>query len=245
MVLCYDDDECGRKHFCHGGEGHRSCVPCRKSRKRCHRHDMCCPGYTCQDGRCRLRESRADNNRDDEMSYSEAEDSFWNVEVPRKKHHGEDCENSDDCMEGLCCARHLWSRVCMPMLDEGDLCVKKKDRVSDLFQRCDCKSGLSCKRVPDINTRLHACFPVKSNQASEVVVVDNAQMSSRRESVDNDNDVPLSSGQSKSKRSHPSAEPNEMNEQRAVFSIDQNPHRTVLKRSDSFKDKVSQTMTVS
>lgn len=156
------------------------------------------------------------------------------------EHHGEVCENSGDCMEGLCCTRHLWAKVCMNMLDEGDLCTKKRDRVSDMFQRCDCKPNLSCKRVPDINTRLHACFQVKSNQASDVIVIDSQDTTRRQRPDDSENEVPLQQqGSSKSKRqsNHPSAEPNERNEQRAVFSLDPSPHRTVLKRSSVKRDR--------
>lgn len=260
VVMCYSDEECGRKHFCHGGEGHKSCQPCRKSRKRCHRDEMCCGGRTCQDGRCRtIAESRAEiaNSREDGLSYSEAEESFWNLEVTRKKQRGEDCTSANDCQEGLCCARHLFSRVCMPMLDEGDLCTKKKDRISELYQRCECKSGLSCKRIPNINTRLHACFPVKSYYSPEVIVVDNnPPTSSRHSSEDLDdlvNEAALSSSSSKSKRENHQqrAESNERSEQKTVYSIDvgpnsdPSPHRTVLKRSDAHRDKNPQTMVVS
>ena len=34
---------------------------------------------------------------------------------------GERCLRSSDCSGGLCCARHFWSKICKPVLREGQV----------------------------------------------------------------------------------------------------------------------------
>ena len=70
---------------------------------------------------------------------------------------GETCLRSTDCSEGLCCARHFWSRICKPVLTEGQACTRHRRKGShglELFQRCDCGDGLSCR--PERGERDHA-----------------------------------------------------------------------------------------
>lgn len=53
---CTEDEECGMDEFCgiptRGavGSGAQICLACRKRRKRCMRHAMCCPGNYCKNG---------------------------------------------------------------------------------------------------------------------------------------------------------------------------------------------------
>lgn len=76
---------------------------------------------------------------------------------------GENCLRSSDCVEGLCCARHFWSKICKPVLKEGQVCTKNKRKGThglEIFQRCDCAEGLSCKTQRDgskSSRSLHTC----------------------------------------------------------------------------------------
>lgn len=79
---------------------------------------------------------------------------------------GETCLRSSDCLEGLCCARHFWSRICKPVLTEGQVCTRHRRKGAhglEIFQRCDCGSGLSCRgqrEKPGAESRnLHTCQP--------------------------------------------------------------------------------------
>lgn len=52
---CAEDEECGSDEYCAspargGGSGAQICLSCRKRRKRCMRHAMCCPGNYCKNG---------------------------------------------------------------------------------------------------------------------------------------------------------------------------------------------------
>ncbi|KAK0140401.1 Dickkopf-related protein 1 [Merluccius polli] len=61
---------------------------------------------------------------------------------------GERCLRSTDCSEGLCCARHFWSKICKPVLREGQVCTKHRKKGAlglEIFQRCDCGAGLACR----------------------------------------------------------------------------------------------------
>lgn len=55
---CAEDEECGADEYCAsparggGGAGPQVCLACRKRRKRCMRHAMCCPGNYCKNGEC-------------------------------------------------------------------------------------------------------------------------------------------------------------------------------------------------
>lgn len=79
---------------------------------------------------------------------------------------GETCLRTSDCLEGLCCARHFWSRICKPVLTEGQVCTRHRRKGAhglEIFQRCDCGSGLSCRgqrEKPGAESRnLHTCQP--------------------------------------------------------------------------------------
>lgn len=52
---CAEDEECSTEEYCAsptrgGGAGAQICLACRKRRKRCMRHAMCCPGNYCKNG---------------------------------------------------------------------------------------------------------------------------------------------------------------------------------------------------
>uniref|UniRef100_A0A7M4ERJ9 Dickkopf WNT signaling pathway inhibitor 1 n=1 Tax=Crocodylus porosus TaxID=8502 RepID=A0A7M4ERJ9_CROPO len=76
------------------------------------------------------------------------------------------CLRSSDCAVGLCCARHFWSKICKPVLKEGQVCTKHRRKGShglEIFQRCYCGDGLSCRLQRDhitsnsSSSRLHTC----------------------------------------------------------------------------------------
>uniref|UniRef100_A0A4W5MNL1 Dickkopf WNT signaling pathway inhibitor 1b n=1 Tax=Hucho hucho TaxID=62062 RepID=A0A4W5MNL1_9TELE len=82
--------------------------------------------------------------------------SEWRTYCPHKIFHkpqkvcleGENCLRSSDCTEGLCCARHYWSKICKPVLKGGQVCTKHKRKGThglEIFQRCDCGDGLYCR----------------------------------------------------------------------------------------------------
>ncbi|KAG8000164.1 Dickkopf-related protein 1 [Nibea albiflora] len=65
-----------------------------------------------------------------------------------KGQEGDTCLRSADCSEGLCCARHFWSRICKPVLTEGQVCTRHRRKGThglELFQRCDCGDGMTCR----------------------------------------------------------------------------------------------------
>ncbi|KAK7804449.1 hypothetical protein U0070_019849 [Myodes glareolus] len=133
---CAEDEECGTEEYCSSpsrggaGVGIQICLACRKRRKRCMRHSMCCPGNYCKNGQ-----------------------------------EGSLCLRSSDCAMGLCCARHFWSKICKPVLKEGQVCTKHRRKGShglEIFQRCYCGEGLSCRiqkehHQASNSSRLHTC----------------------------------------------------------------------------------------
>lgn len=62
---------------------------------------------------------------------------------------GESCLRTLDCGAGLCCARHFWTKICKPVLLEGQVCSRRGHKDSaqapEIFQRCDCGPGLVCR----------------------------------------------------------------------------------------------------
>ncbi|KAJ3607955.1 hypothetical protein NHX12_025006 [Muraenolepis orangiensis] len=71
---------------------------------------------------------------------------------------GQRCLRSTDCSEGLCCARHFWSKICKPVLREGQVCTKHRKKGPpglEIFQRCDCRAELTCRTQRGEEYRLH------------------------------------------------------------------------------------------
>ncbi|KAF7485587.1 Hypothetical predicted protein [Marmota monax] len=84
-----------------------------------------------------------------------------NIKKPQgsKGQEGESCLRTFDCGSGLCCARHFWTKICKPVLLEGQVCSRRghKDtaQAPEIFQRCDCGPGLLCRSQATGN-RQHA-----------------------------------------------------------------------------------------
>ncbi|NWZ75504.1 DKK1 protein, partial [Poecile atricapillus] len=81
-----------------------------------------------------------------------------------KGEEGDFCLRSSDCAAGLCCARHFWSKICKPVLREGQVCTRHRRKGThglEIFQRCPCAEGLACRlqreHGPADASRLHTC----------------------------------------------------------------------------------------
>ncbi|XP_073451275.1 dickkopf-related protein 1 [Aquarana catesbeiana] len=184
LYSCTEDDDCALDEFCHSSRNGNSmvCLACRKRRKRCLRDAMCCMGNYCSNGICVPVEQ--ENDRFSHFGYQEDtiiepyQSEHVTVDTntkfttspagvqPFKGRDGDVCLRSSDCGPGLCCARHFWSKICKPVLEEGQVCTKHRRKGShglEIFQRCHCGAGLSCKlqkgeftTVPK-SSRLHTC----------------------------------------------------------------------------------------
>ncbi|XP_038610865.1 dickkopf-related protein 2 [Tachyglossus aculeatus] len=179
---CSSDKECEVGRYCHSPhQGSSACMVCRRKKKRCHRDGMCCPGNRCNNGICvPVTESiltphipALDGTRQKDRNnghYSNHDLGWQNLGRPHSKqshikgHEGDPCLRSSDCIEGFCCARHFWTKICKPVLHQGEVCTKQRKKGShglEIFQRCDCARGLSCKVWKDATysskSRLHVC----------------------------------------------------------------------------------------
>ncbi|XP_061601165.1 dickkopf-related protein 1-like [Cololabis saira] len=164
-AVCTDDEECGGDEFCNDARG--VCLPCRKSRKRCARDSMCCAGNRCSNGVCQANEVYSTDasitytgwhkyNTTMEHQAKRPPNASGYQPNPVKGQEGDTCLRSADCSEGLCCARHFWSRICKPVLSEGQVCTRHRRKGThglELFQRCDCGEGLVCR--PEKGERDH------------------------------------------------------------------------------------------
>ncbi|KAK6493221.1 dickkopf-related protein 2 [Huso huso] len=176
---CSSDKECSVGGYCHSpNQGPSRCLACRRKKKRCHRDGMCCPGNRCSNGICiAVSESiltghmPAIEGHDKNNGQLSTGDMGWQnlgktqSKLPNVKgHEGDSCLRSSDCAEGFCCARHFWTKICKPVLRQGEVCTKQRKKGShglEIFQRCDCAKGLSCKIWKDATSssksRLHVC----------------------------------------------------------------------------------------
>ncbi|KAJ8407574.1 hypothetical protein AAFF_G00274310 [Aldrovandia affinis] len=171
---CSNDKECSMGSYCHSPQHAPSrCLNCRKRKKRCHRDAMCCPSNRCSNYICvPVSESILSPHipaLEDHNKLS-TKDNGWkkNGKAPKhsliKAHEGEPCLRSSDCSDGHCCARHFWTKICKPVLRQGEVCTRQRKKGShglEIFQRCDCAKGLSCKVWKDATSssasRLHVC----------------------------------------------------------------------------------------
>ncbi|XP_010862914.1 dickkopf-related protein 1b [Esox lucius] len=158
-LSCSADGDCGDHGFCFAARG--ACLPCKKRRKRCMRDAICCPGNQCSNGVCLPSDPDLVQQIgiEDILSISSTHEDNATVELNSrvatqdlaqtpKGLEGENCLRSSDCTEGLCCARHFWSKICKPVLKEGQVCTKHKKKGTqglEIFQRCDCGDSLSCR----------------------------------------------------------------------------------------------------
>ncbi|XP_007531294.1 dickkopf-related protein 2 [Erinaceus europaeus] len=180
---CSSDKECEVGRYCHSPQhGVSACMGCRRRKKRCHRDGMCCPATRCNNGICiPVTESiltphipALDGTRHRERNHGHHHpnhDLGWqNLGRPHTKmshvkgHEGDPCLRSSDCTEGFCCARHFWTKICKPVLLQGEVCTKQRKKGAhglEIFQRCDCAKGLACRVWKDTTysskARLHAC----------------------------------------------------------------------------------------
>ncbi|XP_037321791.1 dickkopf-related protein 1-like [Pungitius pungitius] len=154
--VCTDDEDCDGDEFCNDARG--ACLPCRKSRKRCARDSMCCAGNRCSNGVCQANDIDGTDasiitglhkhNKTGEHHAKKPPTAHSNQLQAAKGQEGDNCLRSADCSDGLCCARHFWSRICKPVLTEGQVCTRHRRKGThglELFQRCDCGDSLACR----------------------------------------------------------------------------------------------------
>ncbi|TSK22503.1 Dickkopf-related protein 2 [Bagarius yarrelli] len=170
---CSSDKDCAVSSYCHSSQHAPSrCVTCRRRKKRCHKDSMCCPGNRCSNFICvpypeNLMTHHISPIKDHKKL---SKDKGWKKsgkvqsKVSVKGHEGDPCLRSSDCSEGYCCARHFWTKICKPVLRQGEVCTKQRKKGShslEIFQRCDCAKGLACKVWKDATSysrsRLHVC----------------------------------------------------------------------------------------
>uniref|UniRef100_A0A663DWY1 Dickkopf WNT signaling pathway inhibitor 1 n=1 Tax=Aquila chrysaetos chrysaetos TaxID=223781 RepID=A0A663DWY1_AQUCH len=153
-------------------------LACRRRRKRCLRDAMCCPGTTCSNGEGQQTWelvwdvhaaplSPMGSIRDAHPAPPSPVGASQPEHTPRCPHAGEEgdfCLRSSDCAAGLCCARHFWSKICKPVLREGQVCTRHRRKGThglEIFQRCQCAEGLACRlqreHGPADASRLHTC----------------------------------------------------------------------------------------
>ncbi|CAL8284091.1 unnamed protein product [Merluccius merluccius] len=154
-LSCSADEQCGDHGYCGAPRG--ACLPCRRRRKRCARDAMCCPGNQCSNGVCLpmdadIVQQFTVEEMEPSATASSTASSHGASSHGASSHgaslEGERCLRSTDCSEGLCCARHFWSKICKPVLREGQVCTKHRKKGAlglEIFQRCDCGAGLACR----------------------------------------------------------------------------------------------------
>ncbi|XP_062989354.1 dickkopf-related protein 1 [Elgaria multicarinata webbii] len=180
LSACIDDEDCDAEEFCSatirgGVPGGQVCLACRRRRKRCLRDAMCCPGNYCNNGMCTpleqdpfypgdIEETIVENFDHDTLDPHHKRTTSSSQLHHLKGQDGAMCLRSSDCAEGLCCARHFWSKICKPVLKEGQVCTKHRKKGAhglEIFQRCHCRDGLTCRVQRDHtisnSPRLHTC----------------------------------------------------------------------------------------
>ncbi|KAM6221889.1 dickkopf-related protein 4 [Rhynchocyon petersi] len=179
---CLSDKDCNARKFClKPGDEKPFCTTCRGLRRRCQRNAMCCPGTLCINDVCTtvddatsVSERQVDDAQEDTATKGTTEHSIQDNKPGRKRstrksqgskgQEGESCLRTSDCGPGLCCARHFWTKICKPVLLEGQVCSRRghKDTgpAPEIFQRCDCGPGLLCRNQVTGNrqhARLRVC----------------------------------------------------------------------------------------
>nr|XP_014345471.1 PREDICTED: dickkopf-related protein 4 [Latimeria chalumnae] len=164
--ICLADSDCSPGKFClKPRDAESACATCRAVRKRCQRNTMCCPGMLCVNDVCTQAEEVGPIKEGDVRDQEDPNSRFSTLETPhqirekkkktnaksqrKKGQESQSCLRTSDCASGLCCARHFWTKICKPVLTEGEVCSKRgrKDvpQGPELFQRCDCGPGLTCR----------------------------------------------------------------------------------------------------
>ncbi|XP_039677370.1 dickkopf-related protein 2-like [Perca fluviatilis] len=162
LYQCMSDLECSEGSYCHAptkGPAHSRCQTCRRRKRRCHRDGMCCPGNRCSKNICvpDSFESQGIPDSDGGMTPLSKLKKGWrkrgrkNIKSSSSKGQvGDPCLRSSDCSDALCCARHFWTRICKPVLREGQVCTRERRKGNhglELFQRCPCGDGLGCQTL--------------------------------------------------------------------------------------------------
>ncbi|XP_069473758.1 dickkopf-related protein 4 [Ambystoma mexicanum] len=174
---CQGDRDCRAGQFCLRSDAKvSSCATCHGLRRRCQSSAMCCPGIQCLDEVC----AKLDDQKQLDIQRGPISESRIPAPLSREKRlkkkagttaapaakgqEGASCLRSHDCDEGLCCARHFWTKICKPVLIAGQVCSgrKHKDPAQrpEIFQRCDCGPGLTCRqqsRAAKPRSRLRVC----------------------------------------------------------------------------------------
>ncbi|XP_007960523.3 dickkopf-related protein 4 [Chlorocebus sabaeus] len=182
---CLSDMDCNTRTFCLQSHDEKPfCATCRGLRRRCQRDAMCCPGTLCMNDVCTTMEDATPKleRQLDEQDGTHAEVTTGHPvqenqpkrkpsikkSQGRKGQEGESCLRTFDCGPGLCCARHFWTKICKPVLLEGQVCSRRghKDtaQAPEIFQRCDCGPGLLCRSQLTSNrqhARLRVCQKIE------------------------------------------------------------------------------------
>ncbi|KAM4537079.1 dickkopf-related protein 2-like [Odontesthes bonariensis] len=167
LYQCMSDLECSEGSYCHvptKGPVHSRCQTCRRRNRRCHRDGMCCPGNRCSINKCvpdveSFPSQRITGEDVNPLSKKKGWRKKESVSIKRsssKGQVGDPCLRSSDCSDTLCCARHFWTRICKPVLREGQVCTRQRRKGHhglELFQRCTCGDGLSCRTLQDSSTK--------------------------------------------------------------------------------------------
>ncbi|XP_015250070.1 PREDICTED: dickkopf-related protein 2-like [Cyprinodon variegatus] len=171
LYQCMSDLECSEGNYCHiptKGPTHSRCKACRRRNRRCQRDSMCCPGNRCNSNICVadvdsfLSQSILDLDGDRSSTPKKGWKRRGRVNVKGssgKGQVGDPCLRSSDCSDSLCCARHFWTRICKPVLREGQVCTRQRRKGHqglELFQRCSCGEGLACRALRDSSSQTPA-----------------------------------------------------------------------------------------
>ncbi|XP_030608834.1 dickkopf-related protein 2-like [Archocentrus centrarchus] len=170
IYQCMSDLECREGNYCHTssrGPALSRCKTCRKRKRSCLRDTMCCPTNHCSNNICvpdvdGFVSERSPNTDGDlspllkkkggrKKAMKEAKKSSGRGQV------GDPCLRSSDCLDGFCCARHFWTRICKHVLHEGQVCTRHRHKGNhglELFQRCPCGVGLICRTLREPSTQL-------------------------------------------------------------------------------------------
>ncbi|XP_018545222.1 dickkopf-related protein 2 [Lates calcarifer] len=163
LYQCMSDLECSEGSYCHAptkGPAHSRCQTCRRRKRRCHRDGMCCPGNRCSNNICvpdmdsfvsqRIPDSDGGMSPLSKKKGWRKRGRMDDKGVTSKGQVGDPCLRSSDCSDSLCCARHFWTRICKPVLREGQVCTRHRRKGNhglELFQRCPCGDGLTCRTL--------------------------------------------------------------------------------------------------
>ncbi|XP_029459564.1 dickkopf-related protein 4 [Rhinatrema bivittatum] len=175
---CSADRDCSPGKFCFNlGDELPFCATCRGLRRRCQRSSMCCPGSICLNDICTqveelapIEEKQQEEQDSKAITQHQIQENkfrkkpYANKPQSRKGKEGDGCLRTSDCAQGLCCTRHFWTKICKPILMEGQVCSSRRRKDSaqgpQIFQRCDCRPGLICRAqvsAASSRSRLRVC----------------------------------------------------------------------------------------